>query len=121
MKISKYISDIELLDGTILNSGHIATRYRSRCLIPERFRSYTFGMKTAISLPNALFERAERFARRFKKSRSQLYAEAIIEYLERHAPEAVTDAMNSACEKLEYADSSFAVTAAKRLSSQEQW
>lgn len=52
--------------------------------------SYTFGMKTAISVPNDLFADAERLARRLKKSRSRLYAEAVAEYVARHDADAVT-------------------------------
>jgi hypothetical protein len=82
---------------------------------------YTPGMKTAISLPNVIFQQAERFARKFKKSRSQLYVEAIVEYLERHAPDSVTQSMNNACDKLGTADSSFNVAASRKILSQEQW
>ena len=59
-----------------------------------RLCGYTNGMKTAISLPDRLFRAAERHARRAKKSRSQLYADALAEYLDRHAPDEVADAMN---------------------------
>lgn len=38
-------------------------------------------MKTAISLPDDLFERAERAARELGMSRSELYATALREYL----------------------------------------
>lgn len=51
-------------------------------------------MKTAVSVPDELFEAAERQAQRTKKSRSQLYAEALAEYLARHAPDEVTEAGN---------------------------
>lgn len=47
-------------------------------------------MKTAISLPDSLFEEAERLATRRGLSRSQLYQEALIEYVQRHDPETVT-------------------------------
>ena len=57
-------------------------------------RCYTPGMKTAISIPDDLFQAAELHAERVRKSRSQLYAEALAEYLARHAPEEVTNAMN---------------------------
>jgi hypothetical protein len=43
------------------------------CPAPFYFIGYTPGMKTAVSLPDVLFEEAEMFARRLKKSRSQLY------------------------------------------------
>lgn len=42
-------------------------------------------MKTAISIPDDLFEKAEQLAERLDVSRSQLYARAIAEYTERHA------------------------------------
>ncbi|MBI4543527.1 MAG: hypothetical protein HY705_10915 [Gemmatimonadetes bacterium] len=57
-------------------------------------------MKTAISLPDDLFRAAERQAKRAQKSRSQLYAEALAEYLARHGPDEVTDAMNRVVERL---------------------
>ena len=41
-------------------------------------------MKTAISIPDPVFEAAEELARRLGKSRSQVYAEALRQYLERH-------------------------------------
>jgi metal-responsive CopG/Arc/MetJ family transcriptional regulator len=87
----------------------------------EGLCGYTISMKTAISLPEIIFRQAERFARRFKKSRSQLYVEAITEYLERHAPDTITESMNSVCDKLEGTDSAFSSTASIRVLSQEQW
>ena len=42
-------------------------------------------MKTTISIPDDLFERAEELAERLEMSRSQLYVRAIAEYIERHA------------------------------------
>ena len=57
-------------------------------------------MKTAVSLPEHVFKEAERFARRQKKSRSQLYAEALAEYLARHAPNDITEAMNAVSDHL---------------------
>lgn len=51
-------------------------------------------MKTAISLPDKLFHRADALARRLGIPRSQLYATAIDEYLATHAPDQVTAALN---------------------------
>ncbi len=53
-------------------------------------------MKTAISLPDDLFERADRFARRVGKSRSEVFQDALREYLARRAPENLTEAINRA-------------------------
>ena len=46
-------------------------------------------MKTAISIPDRLFQQAEELAESLKASRSQLYARAVAEYIERHRPENV--------------------------------
>jgi metal-responsive CopG/Arc/MetJ family transcriptional regulator len=51
-------------------------------------------MKTAVSMPDTLFREAEATARRLKVSRSQLYAIAIAEFLERRQTNAITDRLN---------------------------
>ena len=51
-------------------------------------------MKTAISVPDAIYAEAEKLARRLKKSRSQLYAEAMAAYLRWHDTEALTEAFD---------------------------
>ncbi len=51
-------------------------------------------MKTAISIPDALFDAAEKFAHRMGISRSELFREALKNYLSTHRQEAVTDALN---------------------------
>jgi len=53
---------------------------------------YTPGMKTAVSVPDRVFKSAERLAKHLKKSRSQLYSEALAEYVARRAPDEVTEA-----------------------------
>jgi metal-responsive CopG/Arc/MetJ family transcriptional regulator len=52
-------------------------------------------MKTAISLPDSLFERAEQAAQRLNLNRSQLYTRALQEYLDRNDPEFITSSFNS--------------------------
>ncbi|MCA9970890.1 MAG: CopG family transcriptional regulator [Anaerolineales bacterium] len=51
-------------------------------------------MKTAISVPDPVFEAAEALARRLGMSRSQLYTQAIEKYLSTFDDEAVTQALN---------------------------
>jgi len=51
-------------------------------------------MKTAISIPDPIFEAAERLARRLGVSRSEVYAKAVSAYLERFQEEGVTAALN---------------------------
>ena len=51
-------------------------------------------MKTAISLPDDLFEAADALAERMGVSRSELYATAVAEYLAKHRGEDVTARLN---------------------------
>jgi metal-responsive CopG/Arc/MetJ family transcriptional regulator len=51
-------------------------------------------MKTAISVPDALFDAAEEVADRLGVSRSQLYATALAEYVAKHRDDEVTAALN---------------------------
>ena len=51
---------------------------------------YTPIMKTAISIPEKLFESAEQFARGRGMSRSELYAMALRHYLGEHRGEMIT-------------------------------
>lgn len=53
-------------------------------------------MKIAVSVPDDVFEEAERLARRMKRSRSEVYSRALAEYVARHAPDRVTEAMDRA-------------------------
>ena len=78
-------------------------------------------MKTAVSVPDELFEAAERQAQRTKKSRSQLYAEALAEYLARHAPDEVTEAMNAVVDQLEEAADPFVVAASQHALRRSEW
>ena len=78
-------------------------------------------MKTAISLPDAVFRAAERQARRSGKSRSQLYAEALAEYLSRHAPDEVTEAMNRVVDQVNEPEDAFARTAASAALERVEW
>jgi metal-responsive CopG/Arc/MetJ family transcriptional regulator len=52
------------------------------------------GMKVAISLPDPVFRAAETLARKLKKSRSELYAEAIAAYVGARGAKALTARLN---------------------------
>jgi metal-responsive CopG/Arc/MetJ family transcriptional regulator len=52
-------------------------------------------MKTAISLPDTLFASADALARRLGISRSELYQNAIAEYLAKHQARKVTERLNA--------------------------
>lgn len=51
-------------------------------------------MKTAVSVPDDLFRQADAAARRLRISRSQLYATAVEEFLDRWQASAVTQRLN---------------------------
>ena len=78
-------------------------------------------MKTAVSVPDDVFEQAERLARRTKKSRSQVFSEALREYLARHAPDQVTEAMNSAIDQLGVTTDAFVSSAARQVLEHTEW
>lgn len=52
------------------------------------------GMKTAISLPDPLFQEADQLAERLGMSRSELYATALEAYLRTHREQDVTAALD---------------------------
>lgn len=52
-------------------------------------------MKVAISLPDPVFSAAEKLAHRLRVSRSQLYAQAIEEYLDKREDARVTERLNA--------------------------
>jgi metal-responsive CopG/Arc/MetJ family transcriptional regulator len=53
-------------------------------------------VKTAVSLPEDVYERAESLARSLKTSRSRLYSLALEEYLRRHEEERLVEQINAA-------------------------
>jgi hypothetical protein len=52
-------------------------------------------MKTAVSVPDDLFQQAEATARRLRVSRSELYAQAIAAFLRQQDAAAITDRLNN--------------------------
>jgi len=78
-------------------------------------------MKTAVSIPDDVFRAAERHARRARKLRSQLYAEALAEYLARHAPDEVTEAMNHVIDQLNEPTDLFVTAATRRILEETEW
>lgn len=78
-------------------------------------------MKTAVSIPDDIFKKAEILARRTQKSRSQLFSEALWEYLARHSPEEVTDAMNQVIDEIGESTDPFLSFASKRVLERTEW
>jgi predicted transcriptional regulator len=78
-------------------------------------------MKTAVSIPDDLFEKAEKLARRTDTSRSALYARALAEYVARHTPDQVTEQMNRACAALQPEMDGFTASASSRILERSEW
>ena len=81
----------------------------------------TRGMKVAISLPNDVFERADRLARSAGRSRSEVYSSALREYLERHAPDEITEALDRVVSEVGEPTDPFVVAAGRRVLENGEW
>jgi antitoxin MazE6 len=78
-------------------------------------------MKTAISIPDEVFEEAERLASELNTSRSQLYSRALQEFVARHAPDRLTEAMNRVIDEVGSAIDEFSQRASRRALEQVEW
>lgn len=78
-------------------------------------------MKTAVSIPDDIFERAERLAQRNQRSRSEVYAAALDEYVARHADDEVSDAMNRVCGEIGEEDNAFLAAAGRHVLDRVEW
>ena len=94
--------------------------FEARLLMPSE-SGYTLGMKIAVSVPNEVFERAERLAKRLKVSRSELYSRALREYLAQHSPDEVKQALDALCEELDTGADDFVREASRRVLEASDW
>ncbi|MDH4063821.1 MAG: ribbon-helix-helix domain-containing protein [Acidobacteriota bacterium] len=78
-------------------------------------------MKTAVSIPDDVFARAERLARRHGRSRSEVFTAALAEYVARHAPDEVTEAMDSVCAAVGDQADGFIAEAGRRVLEHTTW
>ena len=77
---------------------------------------YTPGVKTAISVPDETFDRAERLAKRHGMNRSQFYATAAARYADELESADLTDAIDAVVDAVNTDEStSFAVGAGRRV------
>jgi len=78
-------------------------------------------MKTAVSLPDELFRRAEDLARRLGKSRSQVYREALAEYVSRREPLSVTNTLDELVDEVGPRGDPWLAEAARRALERSEW
>ncbi len=78
-------------------------------------------MRTTISIPDDVFEAAERLARRTKRSRGQLFNGAVREYVVRHTADEITGAMNHVCAEMDRPTDKFAVSTSIHMLKLTEW
>jgi len=78
-------------------------------------------MKTAISVPDQVFQEAERLAQRLSKSRSQLYTEALLEYLSRHDLDTITQRLDEVLSSLEEPEDRFVKETSRSILKRVEW
>jgi antitoxin MazE6 len=77
-------------------------------------------MKTAISIPDDLFRKADALASRMGKSRSEMYRDALADYVSRRDPGAVTRALDEVADELAE-ERAFTTAAARRTLAHSEW
>jgi metal-responsive CopG/Arc/MetJ family transcriptional regulator len=78
-------------------------------------------MKTAVSIPDEVFEKVERLARRAGRSRSEVFSAALTEYVARHAPDEVTDAMDRVIADIGDQQDVFVSAAGRQVLENTEW
>lgn len=78
-------------------------------------------MKTAVSIPDEVFEKVERLARRAGRSRSEVFSAALAEYVARHAPDEVTDAMDRVIADIGDQQDAFVGAAGRQVLENTEW
>ena len=78
-------------------------------------------MKTAVSVPDDVFERAERLARRERRSRSDVYSAALREYVARHSPDEVAEALDRVVAEVGEGTDPFVTAASRQTLESTEW
>jgi metal-responsive CopG/Arc/MetJ family transcriptional regulator len=78
-------------------------------------------MKIAVSVPQDVFERAERLARHEGRSRSEVYSAAVREYVARHAPDEVVETLDRVVAEVGKESDAFVAAAGRRTLASSEW
>lgn len=78
-------------------------------------------MKTAVSLPDDLFQRADALARRTGISRSRVFQDALTEYLAQREPSVVTGALNDIADRVDTEPDPWLAAAGRRALERGEW
>ncbi len=83
--------------------------------------SYTSCMKTAISMTDETFQRAEEAARRLGMNRSQFISVAVARYADELESSDITDAINAVVDRAGMDDASEFAVAAAAVMDVDEW
>jgi metal-responsive CopG/Arc/MetJ family transcriptional regulator len=81
----------------------------------------TVGMKVAVSIPDDVFEEADRLAQELGESRSALYAQALTAFVQTHAPDRVTEVLDAVIDAVAPEQDGFVSAASERLLRKVDW
>lgn len=78
-------------------------------------------MKTAISIPDTLFEAAEKLARQRKISRNELYTQALSEFLSKHDRERIKAKIAEVAAEVDTSLDPALIHSQARILSKDRW
>lgn len=78
-------------------------------------------MKTALSIPEDVYEQGERLARRLHVTRSRLYARALSDFVVLHDDDKITSAMNDVLLEVGVESDEFTRRAARQALRRVEW
>lgn len=73
------------------------------------------------SIPDDLFRKADELASRMGKSRSEVYRDALADYVSRRDPGAITRALDEIADETSAGEHAFTAAAARRTLAQSEW
>lgn len=78
-------------------------------------------MKTAISVPNDIFELSEKLAKKLKVSRSKIFALGVKKLAEEYDEDDLIVRVNAVCEKVDTSLDPFWKTAQSKIVERDKW
>ena len=78
-------------------------------------------MRTSVSIPDDVLKKIEQLARHARRSRGELISTALSEYIARHAPDDVAEAIDRVIADVGGSQDVFSATAARRILAETEW
>ena len=109
------------LISPVKKAARVEKRASHYDLDPAKINGYTKGMKTAVSIPDDVFNEAEELAKELKTSRSEIYARALAAFVGDHSSDRVTLAMNDALDTVGTTPDPSIIATAHRILREVEW